>query len=169
MQKDYDRATDYAEKALAENPKYYVSHALLGEIAMEQGKHQQAVAYFDDALALNDSYVSAYLNRGVSYFHLQDFERAEADYLRALEIYHEYLLAHRNLGIVYLFQGKFQEAIPHLERVVAEDDDAEAYYGLGVATINVGNIDRGVELLNRALEVNPAFEAARDALQKIEQ
>src|SRR3989344_5153008 len=169
LQKDYDRATDYAEKALAENPKYYVSHALLGEIAMEQGKHQQAVAYFDDALALNDSYVSAYLNRGVSYFHLQDFERAEADYLRALEIYPEYLLAHRNLGIVYLFQGKFQEAIPHLERVVAEDDDAEAYYGLGVATINVGNIDRGVELLNRALEVNPAFEAARDALQKIEQ
>jgi len=165
---EYDKAEEFAQKALVLNPNYYVSHALLGEIDMEQERYVEAIEHFTKVIELNDGYVSAYLNRGVSYFRLKDFENAESDYLRALEIFTDYVIVHKNLGTLYLLTDRFDQAIPHFEQVLQSEQDPEVYFGLGLSQVNTGRVGVGRKNIEKALQLKPDYTSAQSALQQID-
>jgi len=91
-------------------------------------KYQEAVKY--DSLNLKrDAYASLkeairldplepnyHLSLGAAYFSAGDLENAEKEFLQTLRLDEHYNEAHRNLGRLYMQQGKWQEAIGHLQK-----------------------------------------------------
>ena len=164
---DYDKAEEYALKAIEVNPNYYVSYSLLGEIQMEQDRCSEAIDYFNTAIELNDSYVTGYLNRGACFFKQENLSDAEEDFKKALEIYPDYKTAKRNLGMVYAATGQFEEAIGQLEDVISGLDDIEAMYLLGVSLINTGKTDQGTRYLEQVLAIEPGYQPAINTLNQL--
>ena len=169
LKKDYEKAEEYARKALEVNPNYYVSHALLGEIKMEQKLCEEALPYFAKALEINSGYVSGYVNRGACFYELKRFPEAESDFLKALQIFPGYTLAHKNLGVMYAVNGKFVEAISHLEQVVKESEDAGAEHILGVSLLNLGRVPEARERLEKVLRLSPGHTDTIKILEQISQ
>jgi len=66
--------------------------------------------------------------------------------------------ARTDLGAILTRQGRFREARAELEQALPRVDDLpDANYYLGLCLLNDGEADRGRELVERALTLNPKF------------
>jgi tetratricopeptide (TPR) repeat protein len=66
--------------------------------------------------------------------------------------------ARTDLGAILARQGRFREARVELEQALPRVDDLpDANYYLGLCLLNDGEADRGRELVERALAINPKF------------
>jgi cytochrome c-type biogenesis protein CcmH/NrfG len=65
-----------------------------------------------------------------------------------------------NIGNVYLAAQQFDDARQYYEREVAVKPDALGFTQLASAYYYLGDVDKGITALHRALEVNPAFPNA---------
>jgi tetratricopeptide (TPR) repeat protein len=75
------------------------------------------------------------------------------------------LLAHYNLGNLLVERGQIDEAIGHLEKVVAiEPSNSEAHNNLGAALARRGQLDEAMRHYQRALELKPGFADAHNNL-----
>lgn len=59
------------------------------------------------------------------------------------------------LGSLLAEAGKWQEALPYLERAAAKLESAHAFFQLGAAYVRVGKLVEGHEALTKALAMNP--------------
>jgi type IV pilus assembly protein PilF len=96
---------------------------------------------------------------------------AEAHYLRALAIKPDFQDAHMNLSAFYIENGRYQEAIPHAERLI--DDPTfpapwRALLNLGTAEMSLGRLDAARGHLQRALDYREEFWRASLALGILE-
>ncbi len=66
--------------------------------------------------------------------------------------------AHNDLGRLLAGQGKFKEALPHMEAAIARmDESAETNYFLGLCLLHCGQSESGIEYIEKALELSPSF------------
>ncbi len=66
--------------------------------------------------------------------------------------------ARADLGAILVRQGRFREARAELTQAMPRADDLpDANYALGLCLLHDGEIDRGRELVERALALNPKF------------
>ncbi len=70
-------AEDYAQKAIAADPKLPLAHELLGEIHLFTSKIPEAISDFEAELAINPAYPSAYYKLGDAYSRIQKYDEAE--------------------------------------------------------------------------------------------
>jgi tetratricopeptide (TPR) repeat protein len=72
-----------------------------------------------------------------------------------------------NLGLICYNIGSLDVAINcYTEAIALEPQNAELCHSIGIAYMAAGQIQDAVRSLGRALELQPDFEAARDALQE---
>jgi tetratricopeptide (TPR) repeat protein len=85
--------------------------------------------------------------------------RGEAGRLRrALAINPHDAKARTDLGAILVRQGRFAEARAELEAVLPRVEDLpDANYALGLSLLHAGEEERGVQLIERALSLNPKF------------
>ncbi|MBI4572314.1 MAG: tetratricopeptide repeat protein [candidate division NC10 bacterium] len=77
---------------------------------------------------------------------------------RALAVNPHDVKARTDLGAILVRQGRFREARAELEQAMPRADDLpEANYALGLCLLHDGEIERGRELVERALVLNPKF------------
>jgi len=77
---------------------------------------------------------------------------------RALAVNPHDVKARTDLGAILVRQGRFREARAELEQAMPRADDLpEANYALGLCLLHDGDGEKGRELVERALALNPKF------------
>jgi protein O-mannosyl-transferase len=72
---------------------------------------------------------------------------------------------HNNLGFVFLNQGKYKEAIPHLNEALRINPNyAEAHNNLGNVFLNQGKSQEATNQYDEALRINPNLAEAHNNL-----
>jgi tetratricopeptide (TPR) repeat protein len=85
---------------------------------------------------------------------------------RALAVNSHDVKARTDLGVLLVRQGRFREARIELEQAMPRADDLpEAHYALGLCLLHGGEADRGLELVERALVLNPKFGYGEPSLR----
>lgn len=162
--KDYVKALDYADRALAMNPEDYDVVDLKADILSQMGKFDDCLIERDKYVAKYPEYTIAYLSRADDLLSARKFESAIEDYNTAVVLAptlsdYAYLLMRR--GDAYRFVGKDAEARKDYEHLLTVEKDSVltsdswtpfAYSGLG-------NRDKAIETIQFILS-NDTTEAS---------
>jgi hypothetical protein len=108
-QKQFDSATNLAEQVLQHNPDCAAAHQVLGLVASEGGRPQEALPRLARALALQPDLVPSHNGLGRCFGLLGNLERALHHFNTALALQPDHALAHFNRATVWLKQGRFRD------------------------------------------------------------
>lgn len=150
--KEYDKALDYADRALAMNPDDYDVIDLKADILSSMGRFEECIVERDKYVTKYPEYPLAYLSRADDLLSARKFIDAIEDYNTAVIlapslIDYPYLLMRR--GDAYRFLGKDTEAKKDYEHLLEVEKDSVltrdswtpfAYSGLG-------NKDKAIETI----------------------
>lgn len=106
---ELETALQYAEAAIALQPKEPLFHSLRGDIRLLQKNYTDAITNFDRALALDPTYFHYYLQRGLAYEKLGKPQLAQADLQRSID-YLPTAPALNSMGQLALSQGDTRAA-----------------------------------------------------------
>ena len=104
---------------------------------------------------------------GRIFLSLEDYGEAGDNFEKAMIIYSEQLGEDHlttlksgiNFGLCCAKQGRFDEAITHLQEVIRINPDlAEAYSGLGITYLELGRYEEAIEALVQAINLKPNSE-----------
>jgi tetratricopeptide (TPR) repeat protein len=125
-----------------------MQHVQAGLEARKQHQVDTEIAEFRKATELDPALADAFVNLGAAYMEKHDYGAAIAPLKRAVELSPDLAVAHQFFGYALLAQGYAEEAIPHLERVGAQE-------ALGIAQIEVGRLNEAVANFSAALAKRP--------------
>jgi tetratricopeptide (TPR) repeat protein len=135
---------------------------------MHDERYPEAIAMFQQALRLNPGSVlsaSIYNNLGMAYRTLGQTPLALISFQHACRLQPGFALYHRNLARTYAMAGLLADAIRLLtENIEANDNDAEAWFLLGLIYREGGDIDAARQAFKTFLELaphSPLADAAR--------
>ena len=77
-------AEEYAQKAIAADPKLPLAHQLLGEVHMYMSKIPEAISDFQQELAINPANPAVYYKLGDAYSRVQKYDDAERQLQRSI-------------------------------------------------------------------------------------
>ncbi len=105
---------------------------LLGLVAHQEGRNDEAVNSILRAISLNDAQPAYHNHLGAVYAVVGELEKAEASFRRALELSPSDAQVHYNLAALLNLRGDPQAAIDHYRRAVEFNPRlAEAHFNLG--------------------------------------
>lgn len=137
---------------------------------MEQFDYTNATAVFEGLVARAPDWTPGKINLGIALLNQGDgptqdrvnLRRAEALFREVLKEDENNSYAHHCLGLIYNYEGKFEQALPHFERITQIDpDEASGWFYLGKSLID--DNDRASKCFERALQLNPYMNSARYA------
>ena len=141
---------------------------LLGVIAWQMRKRDEALAYWRRALELRPDFAQAHYNLGNALKDLGNLDEAVACYRRALELRPDYAKAYNNLGVALCDQGKPDEAVACCRRALElRPQDAQTHFNLGSALEWIGDLAGAEDCFRAALGHNPRFALAHYKLAEL--
>jgi Flp pilus assembly protein TadD len=134
-------AEEYAQKAVALDPKLPLAHFLLGELHLYHSKISEAVDEFQKELQLNPGYAPAYYKLADAYSRIQKFDEAEKLLQRSIWLDSTSTGPYILMGKVLAKKGETELAVRALQRALAMDPNnpvphhllGQAYRDLGRA------------------------------------
>ncbi len=132
-----------------------------------------AISQFEKALGLDPNYERAYAGLGLAYLRACKLRwnqplgmttgKANKLALSSLKFLdkikgRQSSLAKVAASRIYLYNNRYQKAIAEATRAIAQDpNDPEAYIAMAWAMITTGNPEAGLELVERAMRLNPSY------------
>ncbi len=105
-------------------------------------------------------------NMGDVYGQEGNTEGAIREFKKAIKIKPDYADAYHNLANVYHHKGDIKEAVTFYQQAISFNPKLfESYYNLGLIYLNSGEFDLAKLELEKALEIRPEDESARQALE----
>jgi len=172
-QKAYLDALDYYEAALARKPdNASVLYNKMGITDLLIQRYKEAHKNFERAVRKDRQYADAYNNLGVIYYLEKKYGKAVSQYQRAISIRQDFGSYFSNLGAAYFAEKNLDKATAAYARAVQIDPDifersshtgvaaqmsspedrAHFDYVLARLFAKMGNPDRSLEYLRKALE-----------------
>jgi tetratricopeptide (TPR) repeat protein len=172
----YKRARDLSPK----NPYY---HRALGEFYLRHKKYKKAEEAFQRGLSLLPLYRSGmkdalertpayeliliYVDEGILHLEKKNFKKAYQ--------YAEKVISYKsNLAPALIVKGKAlkalgkeAEALLSFKKALEITESAEAHYEIGTIYEREGKIEKAKEHFQKALELNPKLEKAREKLDSL--
>jgi len=136
---------------------------------MENGEFDRARPALIRALELNPRSPEANVLMGLLNESQNDYVLAERHYQLALEVEPDNSQALNNYGSFLFARGRYEEAVKVLRRLVKDTDyraRSQAYENLGLAELQIGEVERAEEALKRAIRLN--FAQSRSSLELAE-
>lgn len=153
------------EQALAQDPSYALAHAdlaiasTLGSVyyTSSAGTLERAREAAGQALAIDPGLAEAHLAAAVVRYLVDwDWEGAEASFQQALALDPEQSWTHDYYGFFLMLMGRFNEALPALEKAVDLNPVRITVNGdLGLYHHFAGSIEGAIDHHRRALDLNP--------------
>lgn len=135
-------AEEYAQKAIAADPKLPLAHQLLGEIHMFMSKIPEAIEDFQKELAINPGNPSTYYKLGDAYSRVQKYDDAERLLQRSIWLDASSTGPYILLGKVLQKKGEAALALRTLQRAADMDpNNPMTHQLLGQAYRDTGKTD----------------------------
>ena len=154
-------ATAIYKSVLAVQPDDFNALHLLGLVAFQDKKYQEAIQLIERALKSDSSAYTAFNNLGLAYRAAGNVAESGRSFSRAVELNDQYVDARYNLARLFLETDDAAAAAAEFRRIVEQRPDyAEAHHDLGVTLHAVKDWDGAVESYQRALALKPEFAEA---------
>lgn len=126
---NYQKALEYEQAAIREEPDNIAAHFILGEIYSNMGRFDDSLNAYEDALHMitHTEYprkfrTMIYYGMGLDYYWKNDQDRAIENYTMSLR-YTRLKATYRRLGISYLKKGMNDEALREFRRARIGEDE----------------------------------------------
>ncbi len=155
LRQEYDPvAEEYAQKAVALDPKLPLVHFLLGELHLYKSRVPEAIAEFQKELAINPAHAATYYKLGDAYSRVQKFEDAERVLQRSIWLDATSTGPYILMGKVLEKKGEFDLAVRALQRAANMDpNNPTAHHLLGQAYRDMGKKEEAESELKLAEEL----------------
>ncbi len=138
---------------------------LLGVIATQRGRYDDAVALFGDVLKMAPDFAQAHYNLANALKEMGKLDEATASYRKAISRKPDYVKAHHNLADVLQTQGKLAEAVASYRAALRIDANlADTRYNLGTALYEQGKLDEAIASYRQAIALKPDYAEAYNNL-----
>jgi tetratricopeptide (TPR) repeat protein len=167
--KQFDRAIAECRKAIEIQPDAVAAWKIWGSILQEQGNLLGAIDCYQKAVKLKAYDAQAHVNLGSLYALNKQVTQAIACYKKAIELQPNLPAAYRNLARVWAQEGKQEEANDCWYEAFSlepEKVSPEQHFKLGNLLFKQGKFARASVCYQRAIELNPDFNAAYQNLAK---
>jgi tetratricopeptide (TPR) repeat protein len=141
--------------ALEAQPNSYEAEQLLGMIAHQSGRLDQAIEHFHRTVSLAPQIALHHANLGEMYRLAGRLDEAAAASLRALALNPEFPEPLNNLARIAIARGD-PKGIDYCRQAIAlKPDFADAYNNLGNILKELGDLEQARQAFVRAIELNP--------------
>lgn len=148
-------AEEYAQKAVALDPKLPMSHYLLGELDLYRSKLPEAVAEFQKELEINPAHAPTYYKLGDAYLRAQKYDDAQSMLQRSIRLDATSSVPFILMGKVLQKKGDYDLAVLSLKHAVAmEPNNPTSHYLLGQTYRDMGRKEEAAAELQRAQELH---------------
>ena len=133
------------------------------------GDYSRAVELYQDSLNLYPT-AEAHTFLGWTYRFQGKLDQAISECKRAIEVDPDFGNPYNDIGSYLIEQGKYDEAIPWLERALAAaryEPRHFPHFNLGRAYIAKANFTKAREHFNEALRIEPNYALARQAIENL--
>jgi tetratricopeptide (TPR) repeat protein len=155
FRQEYDPvAEEYAQKAVALDPKLPLAHYLLGELYTYKSRIPEAIAEFQKELAINPAHAATYYKLADAYSRIQKYEDAERLLQRSIWLDASSTGPYILMGKVLEKKGEFDLAVRALQRAASMDpNNPTTHHLLGQAYRDMGKKDEAESELKLAEEL----------------
>ena len=130
----------------------------LGSAYFQQKRYTASVRELEAGLRIEPDVPEALFDLGNAYFMLGKGNEAIAHYRQAVKENKEFWPAINNIGLVLYEMGKVEDAKKQWEAAVEVDEDAaEPWLAIAVATYIKGDEQRGIRLAEKALKIDRRY------------
>jgi tetratricopeptide (TPR) repeat protein len=160
-------------RAVSLNPASATAHNNVGDIYFRLGDCEMAIYELTQATTLNPALLDAASNLAIALFECGQVQASVAQFERALDIPGSLNLPplFTYLSRAYVQQGRYDEAVRRAQQgALLPPSSAEAYYYLGQAygaRQGPGDVNNAREAYQKALEIDPNYRPAQDALSRL--
>jgi superkiller protein 3 len=158
-----DAAVDAYRRALAERPTFPKAENNLILALVKSGNGTEGIQRAKALVGAAPTDPGAHFTLGLAQSD-QDIEGAIASFRRVLELSPRHALARYNLALVLRRADRLADASAELKRSIDIEPSAESYYLLGVISWHQGDLERAVQALKSAVEVQPRYAEAFESL-----
>jgi protein O-GlcNAc transferase len=149
-------AIEVYEKIIAQIPNHFDATHLLGVIALQEGRLEQAQDLITSALRTNPEHPAALNNLGMVYLRKGDLDLAYGQFAHAVKIQPDFSDGLANLGTVLRQLGRPREALVPLRRAHSDNPQSATVCNLiGACLMDTGEPHAAVEFFEAATRAEP--------------
>lgn len=135
---------------------------LLGVVALQRGRREEAVTLIGRAVKVKPGFADAHSNLGNALRELGRLAEAEQSYRKAIALNSRFAMAHYNLGNVLAAGRRFEEAAKSFSAALASSPNLlEARINLGTALRELGRLEESEQCYRKAIAIRPDSAVAR--------
>lgn len=170
---DFEKAIECYSNFIDENPYSFTAWYNLGNASSKLENFEKAVWAYDYCLLINEDFAPAYFNLGNAYLSMEKYLLSIENFEKCMEIDGEDGLALCYIGECYEQLENFDLAKHYYHRSIEFIPDLpEAWLGLGIVADLEGNTVEGINLIGKAIELDPEngsfYHVLAGAYEKIE-
>lgn len=161
LRQEYDPiAEQYAQKALALDPKLPLVHFLLGELYMYKSRLPEAIAEFQQELLLNPAHAPTYYKLADAYSRVEKYDEAQRLLQRSIRLDATSSVPFILMGKVLEKKGEYELAVISLKHAATmEPNNPTTHHLLGQAYRDMGKKEEANAELKRAEELRTKEDA----------
>ncbi len=159
--REWGKAEQVCRMILSAQAAHFDALNLLGIIAAQTQRSQEAAECFGRAVALRRDEPTAHNNYGNVLRDLRRYEEALRCYNRAVQLKPNYAEAHYNRGLALYELKRFDDALASYDRAVRlKPDYAVAYNNRGVTLRELARLEDAVASYDKAIALKPDYATA---------
>jgi protein O-GlcNAc transferase len=149
-------AASLYEKIIAQQPRHFDAIHLLGVVALQEARYEQAERLIGSALQINPNHAAALGNLGTVYLRSGRFDAARKHFERAIRLQPNGVVYLSNLGSALRQLGLSREALVPLRRAYTADPKSAIVCNLlGACLLDTGDAEAAAKIFEAGTVANP--------------